>query len=691
MSSLPAIAKLLDEGQRLTSADFLALHRHPRLLELGALADRMNGKVNGEIVWYQQHRLLSVGTVDFIGKDDDSPVQDISYYVVKRIAEEDLDGITELRLGTIQPDRLSFASLVKILQSLAERYPDKRLRALSAKQLWVYSQREGVGIESLASQLAACGSVYLDGRGASLLGVDGGKRPDGFSSELWFMIHRLCHLNGLPSDASMEYGLLDSPEQRVAHLDRLRAIQDETGGFLSFMPLAHQYQQPGTGYYQKTSGADDLRMLALSRLYLDNIPQLHVLWGRVGFDIAQLALIFGVNSIEGEITANRPLTRSRTFRSLTRLEAKAMIKKADRIPLQRDGVYRPIKIPNPASIPERSLISEDNILYKLDNRLDVGIATYLEAAESVSLLRLGALAGDFGRRESQAPQPRMTMCAPSVAVYTPALADPDSAAADIIASSHSQNRHPKAVPMVSVDFGGWKQLDGLSWEGVCRGLASMRRGLSGVLLALKGMKGLWQLGTPQELAPACAQLGVTVVESSEKESEDDFTRSERLEFHKALHDHGIETIPMVRLSAPYAGDSGPFWEDFCQDLLSIRDLHRETGNVRGIKILQARHAFVTPYEYLRAVSLARIICHNVAEIIAPFDEIPTINQARARIAQAKKREALKLLPLCGLFGVSDIAEPNPLSRNTALIWEELLHAGITPALRDYRFNLVPAS
>lgn len=685
MTSLAAIGARREQGQRLSAGDFLTLHRHPGLVELGVLADRINRKANGEIVWYQQHKLVSVGTVDFIGTDADSPAKDISYYVVKRIAGEDLSGITELRLGAFQPDRLSFSSLVTIIRTLAERYPDKRIRALSARQLWQYSLREREQVESLAGRLAAEGNVYLDGRGAGLLGTDYGQKPDGFGTEQWFMIHRLCHLSGLPSDASLEYGLLDTPELRVGHLDRLRAIQDETAGFLSFMPLAHQYQQPGTGFYQKTSGADDLRMLALSRLYLDNIPQIHVLWGRVGFDIAQVALAFGANCIEGEITASRSLTRRRTFRSLTRLEAKAMIKKADRIPLQRDGGYRPVKTPDPARVSERSLLSEDNVLYKLDNRLDAGMPTFLAAAEDVALLRLGALAGDFSRKISQTQ--RLTMAAPALAVYTPALADPESAAQDILGAIQS-GQDTGAAPLVGIDFGGWKHLDGITGEGLARCLAKVKAAVADVQVALKGLKGLWQLGELEELGALCAAMAVTIVESSEQESEQDFTRSERLDFHRELHRAGIPTIPMVRLTAPYAGDSRPFWEDFCQDLLAIRDLHSQTGLVVGIKVLQARHAFVTPCEYLRALALARLICHNVAEIIAPFDDIPTINQARARIPGAKKREVLKLLPLCGYFGASDIAQPNPLSRNTSLIWEELLHAGITPSLRDFKFSPV---
>lgn len=690
MSAIQNIADRFAAGQRLSAADFLELHRGCRLLELGALANARNARLNGEIVWFHQHRLLSVGTVDYIGGDaaGEGP-KDISYYVVNRIKDEDLSAITELRLGAFQPDRLSFASLLKILTTLASRYPDKKLRALSARQLWLYSQREGCGIESLAKQLAEIGQIYLDGRGAGLLGVDYGKRPDGFNSELWFKVHRLCHLNGLASDASMEYGLLDSAEQRLAHLEKLRAIQDETNGFLSFMPLAHQYQQPRTGYYQKTSGVDDLKMMALSRLYLDNFSQLHVLWGRVGFDIAQLAMIFGVNSLEGEITQAKPRSRERTFRSLTRREAKAMIKKADRIALQRDGLYRPVKIPDPETLRESSLLSEDTMLYKLDNRLEVGMATYVDAAEQLPLLSLGTLADDFKARPEGAAAPSMKMAAPSFAVYTPSLADPESCATEIATSLSLSSSQGSSL--IAVEFGGWKSLERVTLEGVERCLATVKAQFPAAQISLKGMKGLWQLGSPDAVANVCAALGVTVVESSTKESEEDFTRSERLEFHREFHRHGIGTIPLVSLSAPYAGDAQPFWEAFCQDLMALRTLQQESGKVLGIKVLQAPHAFVTPCEYLRAVALTRIICHNVPEVITPFEEIPTINQARARIAHAKKREALKVLPLCGYFGASDIGEPNPLSRNTALIWEELLHAGITPSLRDYHFNLVSRS
>lgn len=690
------MADRIERGQRLSRSDFLQLARHPRVLELGAWADRRNAQRNGGVVWFLQHRLLTVGTIDVMGEDanlGDSPSgspivgasrrPDRAESLMQRIADEDFDGISELRLGTFQPEHLPFAELLDILAALADRFPDKRLRALSARQLWLYSRYEGTGIEALARALVDQGSVYLDGRGAGLLGTEMGHRSDGFNPELWFMIHRLCHLNGLQSDASMEYGLLDSPEQRLGHLERLRAIQDDTQGFLSFMPLAHQYQQPATGYYQKTSGIDDLRMVALSRLYLDNIPQQHVLWGRVGFDIAQLALSFGANSVEGEITATS--RRGRTFRSLSRREAKAFITKAERIPLERDGVYRPVAIPDPASVDTPSLLNEDNILYKLDNRLDVEMPTYLAAAESVSLLRLGLLASDFQGAERGAGQMvrHLSMAAPSYSLYTPSLADPLSCATEIVASLPTEGPTP---PMVSVDFGGWKQLDGVTLDGVMRCLNQVKTAVPTVQIAWRGMRGLWQLAAPEELAAASASLGVTVVESSVKESEEDFTRSERLDFHRDFHRQGIATVPLVRLAAPFAGGGQPFWEDYCQDLLAWRNLHRETGLVKGIKVLQAPNAFVTPYEYLRAVALARIIGHELREIITPFDEIPTINQARARVAHAKKREALKMLPMCALFGASDIGEPNPLSRNASFVWEELLHAGITPFHRDYAFE-----
>lgn len=691
--------KILDRirgGARLSSTEAIELYSNPRLLDIAILANHQNKKMNGKIVGYNHHKYLSTVYIDFIGGKEDYPPKEISYYVAKRADKLDLAETTEIRLGSVHPGRISFKELIDILKIISEKFPSKKIRALSAFELHAFKVNEGLSIEKMAKELTNAASLYLDGRSVTKvreIKPRFGMKKGLLDEKEWLSIHRICHLNGLRSDSTMEYGKDDTLESRIEYMEKLRDLQDETKGFLSFIPLAYQYQEKNTGLYRKTSGIDDLKTIAISRLYLDNFDQIRVQWGRVGLDISQLALIFGANNFEGELSSekNNHLSADKTFRSLNRNELSNIIKKTNRVPVEKDGDFYPIDQKN-------SLVSQDfreekhfydPLLYKMENRVSLSLEDYENVAQNISLLKIGSLA--FDMKKNHHDSKILSHQVKATEIFTPSLSEPDSLFNETMFQISESNK--SECKYISIDLGGWKNLEKISFKNLTNFIEKLNMAFEKIQITLKGIKGIWYLGrnskySVSEIAKTFHSLGVTMVESSENESESDLTRSEKIDFHKSMQQCGIPTIAKIEISAPYSGEDQPFWEDFIKDVVSYKKLNDETELLIGLKIQRSKYAFISPYEYLRAISLSRIICFNIANIITPFDKIPTINQTRARIQVSKNREVLKLIPLCAYFGANDIGFPNPLSRNAQFVAEEIQNSFLKSVVRDLEYQSI---
>lgn len=170
------------------------------------------------------------------------------------------------------------------------------------------------------------------------------------SAEGWLSIHKIAHELGIPTNATMLYGHIETLEERLDHMDRLRRLQDETGGLMSFIPLA--FQPDGNplalklGKREFTTGLDDLRNLAVARLYLDNIPHIKGYWATLTPELAQVSLDWGVTDIDGTLIEERivHMAGSPTPEGLSKRELADIIRKAGRIPVERDALYREIRV-----------------------------------------------------------------------------------------------------------------------------------------------------------------------------------------------------------------------------------------------------------------------------------------------------------------------------------------------------------
>ena len=244
---------------------------------------------------------------------------------------------------------VDFEYYVDIVRSLHEALPDVHLKLFTASEIHHMTKLSGLSHEEVLRELQAAGLGSLPGGGAEVfadrvrrLVAPGKEHPD-----FWFRTHDTAHRLGIPTHCTMLYGHVETYEERVDHLLRLRAQQDETGGFLAFIPLAFHpentvFERRG---WRHTTGSDDLKMIAVSRLLLDNIPNIKAYWIMMGLPLAQVALHFGANDVQGTVVREQIFhaagARTETEQKIDELVR--FVREAGRIPVQRDTLYNELR------------------------------------------------------------------------------------------------------------------------------------------------------------------------------------------------------------------------------------------------------------------------------------------------------------------------------------------------------------
>jgi aminodeoxyfutalosine synthase len=233
-----------------------------------------------------------------------------------------------------------------MLRLLKQALPEVHLKAFTAVEIHAFSQRFGMTHEDVLKRLIAAGLDSMPGGGAEIFHPDVRKRicPNKADANQWLSVHRTAHKLGLKTNATMLYGHVETYAHRVDHLRRLRELQDETGGFQAFVPLVFHPDHTALDQYAKPSGVEDLRTFAISRLYLDNIPHLKAYWVTLGVKLAQVALSFGVDDLDGTVMEEtiHHMAGSNTPQTLGVEDLRRLILEVGRTPVERDSLYRPI-------------------------------------------------------------------------------------------------------------------------------------------------------------------------------------------------------------------------------------------------------------------------------------------------------------------------------------------------------------
>ncbi|MBM4092458.1 MAG: aminofutalosine synthase MqnE [Planctomycetes bacterium] len=355
--STPTIASVrekLEAGQRLSFADGVFLFGpQVSLHELGALAELRRRALNGNWAYYNINAHLNPTNVcvyrcvfcafrsDLRGgraylMDGDQ---------IRARGQEAVDhGCTEMHIvGGLHHEK-KFDWYVNILRMLHESFPQLHLKAWTAVEISWFEQLTGKSVRGVLEELVAAGLGSLPGGGAEIFHRDVRDRLCEHKADAakWLDIHRTAHEMGLRSNCTMLYGHIETDHHRVDHLLRLRALQDETGGFQTFVPLAFHPENTGLAHLRAPSAPVDLRTIAVSRLLLDNIPHIKAYWVMLGVGTAQLALAYGADDLDGtvrhELIGHDAGATSPTALSVD--EIRRLILDTGREPVERDTLYR---------------------------------------------------------------------------------------------------------------------------------------------------------------------------------------------------------------------------------------------------------------------------------------------------------------------------------------------------------------
>ncbi|MGZ4359530.1 MAG: aminofutalosine synthase MqnE [Gaiellaceae bacterium] len=359
-STLDRVREKVEAGERLDFDDGLALLESDDLLELGELADlarRLRG--GSDEVYFVQNLYLNQTNVCRVKCKfcafARTQRQEGAYTLSPRelaedaLAQRELTGFTEIHMVNGESPHLSFDWYLESIRALREALPDVQLKCYTASEINHMTNLAGLSPERVLGELVEAGLDTLPGGGAEVFAdrvrrlVAPGKEP----AERWLEIHRTAHGMGMQTHCTILYGHLETYEERIDHLLRLRALQDETGGFMAFIPLAFHPEQTvfERRGWRHTTGADDLRMIAVSRLMLDNIPHVKAYWIMMGLPLAQTALHFGADDVQGTVVREEIFhaagARTGTERKLGELAR--VVRDAGRVPVQRDTFYNELK------------------------------------------------------------------------------------------------------------------------------------------------------------------------------------------------------------------------------------------------------------------------------------------------------------------------------------------------------------
>jgi len=352
---LKPIAEKVLAGERLSFADGIALYRTHDLLALGWLANHVREQKNGNVTYFNVNRHLNPTNVCVahcrlcaFGRDASAPgAYTLAVEDALRTAGSGYDEtVTEFHIvGGLHPD-LPFDYYLDLIRGLKERFPHVHLKAFTMVEVHYLAKISGLSIRDTLLKLKEAGVGSLPGGGAEIFHPRVRKVicDHKTSGMMWLEIARTAHQLGLHSNATMLYGHIETEEERVDHLLKLRELQDETCGFVCFIPLAFHPDNTALAHLPKPTGFDDLKNMAAARLLLDNFPHLKAYWIMLTPRVAQVALRFGADDIDGTVIEEKIYhdAGAKTAQAMRRSELIRLIREAGREPLERDTLYRPV-------------------------------------------------------------------------------------------------------------------------------------------------------------------------------------------------------------------------------------------------------------------------------------------------------------------------------------------------------------
>jgi aminodeoxyfutalosine synthase len=352
---LPIVARV-EQGERLSAADGLLLFETPDLLTVGRLADTVRERLCGDAVFYNVNRHLNATNIC---------VAECKFCAFARVKGEaggwlkswaEIEGIvsalsprvTEIHTVNGHHPDLPLEWYEEYLQRMHALRPDIHLKAFTAAEIFYFHEMTGLPVATVLTRLRAAGLGSLSGGGCEVLTERVHRKlfPGKCGADDWLETHAIAHRLGIPTTATILFNHIETLEERVTHLVRLRELQDRAPGFTAFVPLPfHPENTFFARRWRPATGYTEVRMVAVARLMLDNFPHVKAYWLTLGTEVAQLALSFGASDIDGTVEEEHimHMAGSAAPQLVTEAGLRHMIEEAGRVPVERDTIYRPVQ------------------------------------------------------------------------------------------------------------------------------------------------------------------------------------------------------------------------------------------------------------------------------------------------------------------------------------------------------------
>ncbi len=355
--------------ERLADEDAVRLLETSDLAALGALANHVREARHGDLAFYNKNVHLNFTNVcvasckfcSFARPDDKAASEGYTMTLDEAVghvlSKRDL-GITEVHIvNGLHPD-LGWDFYLEVPRRIRAAWPELRIKGYTAVEVHFFAEKFGRSYEQVLTELKAAGVDTLPGGGAEIFAPRVRRKlcDDKATAEQWLEVHRVAHRLGMKTNATMLYGTIETLAERVDHMARLRQLQDETGGFQVFIPLAFHPEHNMIGKaFPKPTGYDGLRTYAAARLYLDNFDHLKAYWVMLGERLAQTSLSFGVDDLDGTVLEERiyHMAGAQTPQALSEPQLHRLIRCAGRVPAERDSLYQILRVHSepPPSLP----------------------------------------------------------------------------------------------------------------------------------------------------------------------------------------------------------------------------------------------------------------------------------------------------------------------------------------------------
>ncbi|WP_337098100.1 aminofutalosine synthase MqnE [Paenibacillus sp. YIM B09110] len=356
-TQMQSIIEKVRHGQRLSLEDGVFLYQSDDLLTIGQLANEVAMRKNGKKVYFIENMSLYFTNVceahcAFCNFRKDEG-QEGSYtlsgqQMIEYVEQHFHPGVREFHIVGGHNPHVPFQYYVDSLAALKQRFPEVTLKAYTAAEIDFFSRISGLTYKEVLQELMKVGLESLTGGGAEILSDQYRKkmRVDKADVSQYLDVHRTAHQLGLRTHTTMLYGSIETKEERIRHMMHVRELQDETNGFLVFIPLSMQPINPRAGIRRRNSAFEDLKTIAISRLMLDNIQHIKAYFINIGVQLTQVALTMGASDAHGTIVKEKisHAAGALTPEGITREDLIWLIKGAGRLPVERDTFYNEIKV-----------------------------------------------------------------------------------------------------------------------------------------------------------------------------------------------------------------------------------------------------------------------------------------------------------------------------------------------------------